>query len=96
MKQLSGGYETREAAAAAAPCYPFVYLSAASAGDMKLHLRRLCNKLSRSLAFITAYHHRHDAAILRSWRGIVHICNENLSNRYPGDSGCFGRAMWEK
>ena len=59
-------------------------------------LLELSGKLSSNLATITAFHHREDVEIFRSWRGIVHICDEDLSNEHPGDSRDFGRAMWER
>lgn len=57
---------------------------------------RLCHRISRSLAEITAHHHPHDIELMRAWRGLVSICVPVLSSTHLCDTASFVRlAMWE-
>ena len=62
---------------------------------LRTNLKNLSNRMSRHLAFITAYHHR-DVEMYRRWRGIVYICNQPLSESPGGDAASFARCMWER
>lgn len=64
-------------------------------GKMDATFERLCHRISRSLAEITAYHHRDDCDLNRNWRGLVHICIPCLSESHLGDSASFARSMRE-
>jgi hypothetical protein len=64
--------------------------------DMGKCRKYICEKICLHLAFITAFHHR-DVQIYRRWRGIVYLCDPELSfSGKGGDASSFARAMWDR
>ena len=57
-----------------------------------LKKRGVANRISKHMAFITAFHHR-DVDLFRRWRGIIYICCPEWCG--DGDSATFARDMWK-